>query len=82
MTKKQHISEVRMAPLGPEGIEALHRIVRERQAAKVNEVLIDIFTASTIVQVFAAVNDHNRQKLLSLPVARVAKVCLSVTSGQ
>jgi hypothetical protein len=82
MTKKQHISNVRTAPLGPEGIEALRRIVRERQATKVNEVLIDIFTASTIVQVFDAVNDRNRQKLLSLPVARVAGVCFAVTSGR
>jgi hypothetical protein len=56
--------------------------VRERQATKVNEVLIDIFTASTIVQVFDAVNDRNRQKLLSLPVARVAGVCFAVTSGR
>lgn len=75
MTKKEHIESVRLRPLGEDGLDQIRQIVRQRQAAKVNEVLIDMTTANTIVSVFGAINEKNKAKLLTMPVARVVDVC-------
>ena len=74
MTKRQHIVNTRCQPLGEAGLAACQQIVAQKQAAKINEVFVDLFSASAIVQVAAAINDTNRAKLLALPIARVADI--------
>lgn len=78
MTKQAHIRKTRVQPLGLEGIEKLRKIVEEKKAAKVNEVFVDLFSASGIVQVYDAINEQNREKLLKLPLAHVADICFRV----
>jgi len=46
-----------------ESVEALKQIVADKGAAKVHGVLVDLFTASAIMQVYNAVNDANKQKM-------------------
>jgi LysM repeat protein len=43
-----------------ESIDAIQRIVTDKQAEKVHGVLVDLFTASAIAQVYDAVNDQNK----------------------
>lgn len=74
MTKQAYREKQRVSPLGEAGIEALRKIVSEHQAAKINEVLVDGFSASAIIQVYDQLNDKNKEKLKSLPVAVVADV--------
>lgn len=73
MTKRASIEAKRIMPVGLDGIEAIRKIVKEG-AAKVNEVFVDSFSASTIVAVYDAVNPVNQGKLRSFPVARIAEI--------
>lgn len=78
MSKQTYRESRRVAPLGLQGLEQIRAIIAQHQAAKVNEVLVDLFSASAIVAVFDAVNEANREKLLALPVAQVADICFKV----
>ena len=46
-----------------ESVGALRQIVADKNAAKVHGVLVDLFTASAIMQVYDAVNDANKEKM-------------------
>lgn len=63
---------------GDETIAALRSILARGQYAKIDGVMVDLFTASTIVKVYDAVNDANKIKLARMPIARMASVCFSV----
>lgn len=56
-------------PEEPKVIQKLRKIVAEKQYAKVNGMTVDLFTASTVVQVYDALNEENKAKFtaLSLP---------------
>jgi hypothetical protein len=49
-----------------ESVDALRQIVADKNAAKVNGTLVDLFTASAIMQVYDAVNDANKVKMDSM----------------
>ena len=74
MTKQEWRQEQRVKPMGVEGIAQCREIVERGQYAKVNEVMVDLFSASAIVQVYDAINPANREKMVSFPVAAVADV--------
>jgi len=78
MSKQQYREAKRVSPIGESGMNICRSIVREHQAAKINEVLVDAYSASAIVQIYDAVNDANKAKLLTLPVARVADICFAM----
>lgn len=78
MTKKAHQQKIRLSPLGEAGMAQIRKIVEERQCAKVNEVLVDGYSASLITQVYDALSPENRAKLLTKPVAQVADICFKV----
>ena len=80
MSKQQYRETQRLKPIGKDGIEQCRAIVRESQFRKINEVMVDGWTASTIVQVYDAINETNRAKLEALPVYRVASMCLSLAN--
>lgn len=77
MNRKERKEAERLKPLGAEGLARVRQVLAEHQYAKVNEVMVDIFTANAIVRVYDSCNEQNQQKLISLPVAKVAKVCFS-----
>lgn len=78
MTKQAYRQQIRLAPIGAAGIEQCRAIVREHQYRKVNEVMIDGFSASAIVAVHDKLNEQNRAKLEALPVGKVASVCFKL----
>jgi len=78
MSKQDYREAQRIKPIGQAGINACRKIVAEKQAAKVNEVLVDLFSASAIVQVFDAIGEANRVKLVAFPVAKVADVAFKI----
>lgn len=81
MSKANYRGEQRVKPFGAEGLEACRVIVAKRQYAKVNEVMVDAYSASAIVAVCDQIGDENRAKLLAFPVARVADLCFKVLRG-
>lgn len=59
-------------------IDRLREIVATRTAARVDGVLVDLFSASVTVQVYDRLNEGNRAKLGAMPVRRMVNVCLQV----
>ena len=62
-----------------ERIAAFRDIVTNKQYAKIDGTMIDLFTASLVVQVYDALNDENKQKLMTFPAARVSAICYQIT---
>ena len=77
MTKKTYRESARMKPIGKEGIEACRRIMTEGHA-KVNEVMVDSFSASAIVKVYDALNPDNRAKIERMPVMLAADIAFKM----
>jgi hypothetical protein len=63
---------------GDERIEAIRNIADSKQYAKVDGVMIDLFSASAIVKVYDALNDTNKEKFKNLPVAKMASVAMKL----
>lgn len=80
MAKQEFIKAQRLKPLGADGLEAIKQIVETKTAAKVNEVFVDLFSASIIKQVFDVLAPSLREKLLAKPVAQAADICFKVAT--
>ena len=57
---------------------ALRQIVADKQAGKVDGVMVDLFSASAILSVLDAINEANKEKLLSLPVESMADIAFKM----
>ncbi|MFA5153238.1 MAG: hypothetical protein WC554_11805 [Clostridia bacterium] len=61
-------------------IGALRQIVNDCQYAKIDGIMVDLFTANTIVQIYNALNDANKAKYSRLPVYRMADIAFKLAS--
>lgn len=68
------IREMTKLPRGTPRIDRLRHIVEHRQAARVEGLLVDGFTASMLVQVYDALNEVNRAKFVALPLRKMVSV--------
>lgn len=59
-------------------LEACQKVVAEKQFTKVDGVLLDLFTASAVVQVHNALNPTNQAKFAALPLPKMAKLAFSL----
>lgn len=75
MTKAAHREAKRLSPLGEEGVAAIFKIVEDKQYAKVNEVLVDIYSAGAFVTVYNRVNSGSQAKLRAMAVAPAIAMC-------
>ena len=57
---------------------ALRQIVADKERGKVGGTMVDLFTASAIVSVLDAINETNKEKLLALPVDRMATIAFNM----
>lgn len=55
-------------------IEKLQAIVENKQASKIDGVLVDLFSASTVMQVYNCVSPENQVKLAALPIQKMVDV--------
>lgn len=55
-------------------IEKMQGIVADMQAAEIDGVLVDLFTASAVVQIYAKVNDVNKAKMQDMSAEQLANV--------
>ncbi len=60
-------------------IAAIRRIVDEKQYAKVDGQMIDLFTASHIVQVYDALSEANRAKFASFTAPKMGMIAYKLT---
>ena len=63
---------------GAERIAAIRKIVEEKQYAKVDGTMIDLFSASAIVQVYDALHEVNREKFSSMLSGKMAVVAFKL----
>jgi hypothetical protein len=56
----------------------IRTVYQHKQAAQINGVIMDGFTASAIIKVYDAVNDQNKEKLKKLSLGRMSDVCFKV----
>jgi hypothetical protein len=61
---------------GEQRIRACRDIVQECQYAKIDGLMVDLFSASAIVKVYDALNATNQNKFRSLPIRKMALVAL------
>jgi hypothetical protein len=59
-------------------VEAIRAIVTQGQYAKVNGVMVDLFSASAMIGVYDALNDVNKAKYRALPVAQMATIAFKL----
>lgn len=71
---REHGTQVTNPATPLERISAIRRIVSEGQYAKVDGSMVDLFSASSIVAVYDALNETNRAKFAALPAPRMATV--------
>jgi hypothetical protein len=65
---------------GQARIAALRAIVRECQYAKIDGVMVDLFTASAIVKVYDAINPENQAMYRVRTVDRMASIAFDLLS--
>ena len=73
MSKQDYRQAKRIEPIGEAGIEKC-RVILNTGYAKVNEVMVDTFSAGAIIAVYDRLNDENKAKFRALPVVRAASV--------
>ena len=62
------------AVLNENTIEKMREIVSKKQAMKVGGVMVDMFTASAVVQIYDKVNDANKKKMDKLCILKMKKI--------
>lgn len=60
--------------------EQLKKIVDESAAAKIDGKLVDLYTASALLQVYDAVSPENLEKLTSKPLDEQVSIAFRVIS--
>ncbi|MFC7279602.1 hypothetical protein ACFQS1_37040 [Paractinoplanes rhizophilus] len=66
-------------PIGdPTLIDTLRRIVAERQYAKIDGVLVDVWSASVTVLIWDQLRENKRQRLLALPSHELILRCIRI----
>ena len=59
-------------------IDQVKDIVAKKQAKKISGVMVDMFTASAICQIYDKVNDANKAKMDKLPIVKLADVAMKM----
>ena len=75
---RQKGTEVTVPKNGEERIQAIKRIVDRKQYAKIDNCMIDLFSANAIVQVYDALGDDNKKKYINLPAPNMASIAFKL----
>lgn len=72
----KHGPKKRKGPLTPEErLEAMRKIVADKQCARVEGVLVDMTSAHLYVSIADKLNEQNREKLLSMKLSKGLQLC-------
>lgn len=63
-------------------IEKMRKIVADKQAMKINGVMVDMFTASAVVQIYDKVNDGNKKKMEKMKPVQLANLAMKIMRKQ
>ena len=59
-------------------MDKVRKIVQDKSAAKIDGVMVDLFTASAIVQIYDKVNDANKAKMDNAKISALANIAWKV----
>ena len=59
-------------------IDAMKQIVAKKQAMKIDGVMVDMFTASAVTQIYDKVNDANKAKMDKMKATQLASVAMKM----
>lgn len=76
-TREQGTIET-VAGNGEDRVKAIRSIVDRKQYAKVDGTMVDLFSASAIVQVYDALSAENKVKYSALPAGRMGIVAFKL----
>lgn len=82
MTTKKRVNgtQVTIAESPEERIAAIRKVVSEKQYAKIDGQMADLFTCNTIMTVYGALNQENQLIFASLPFRKMASVAFKLVS--
>jgi hypothetical protein len=63
---------------GLQRINAVRQIVTDSQYAKIDGIMLDLFSASAILKVYDNINEANKVKYSSMPVYRMAEIAFKI----
>lgn len=63
---------------GPGIINCCREIKSSQSFAKINGIMVDLFSANAIIAVHDGINDTQRAKFIALPLAKMASVAFKV----
>ncbi len=79
---REHGTREIIAANAADRIAAIRRIVSERQYAKIDGTMIDLYSASAIVQVYDALSEPNRARFADFPAGKMGLIALELVSRQ
>ncbi|MET7710843.1 hypothetical protein [Micromonospora sp. NPDC005413] len=78
LPEAQRPDDANHPPGDPTLIDTLRRIVGNRQHAKIDGVLVDLWSASVTVLIWDQLRDDKRQRLLTLPSHELILRCIAI----
>ena len=63
-------------------IDKIKDIVSKKSASKIDGVMVDMFTASAISQIYDKVNDANKKKMEKLPIIKLAALAMKMMKNE
>ena len=75
---RQHGTVETVAGNATDRIAAIREVVTNKQYAKVDGCMADLFTASIVCQIYEALNDKNKQKFASYSWPVMANIALKL----
>ena len=60
-------------------IEKLRQIIAQKQYAKVDGVIVDLFTASSIIAIYDKAGPKIRKAIEDMPIEKVASISMRLT---
>jgi hypothetical protein len=79
---RKHGTRETTNPTPDERVAAFRKIVAEKQYAKIDGVMVDLFSASAVVQVYDALNPDNQKKYAAMPAAKMAAAAFQLMKGK
>ena len=76
--KKKYKKDTPMESLEENAIPKIKQIVAKKQAMKIDGVMVDMFTASAISQIYDKVNDANKKKMEKMKVTQLANAAMKL----
>lgn len=77
-TRRQHGTLVTNPTSGAERIAAIRQVVTDKQYAKIDGCMMDLWSASAIVAVYDKLSPLNQEKYHNLPAPRMAQIAFQL----